>query len=134
MSTKETHPVTDNLWGDLPKVEKGPTPRGILRQQADILTGQTRGMLSGAVETTVVDGDIVVKLLLVAPYLGNYEVEIVQVHYSGVTVYPLRVDSSIQGRSSICSDIEEFKEYLSEILQSTQVREAVTALLTQSQA
>ncbi len=135
MATKEAHAViTDNLWGDLPDAEEGPTPRGILRQQADILTGQTRGMLSGAVETTVVEGNVQVKLLLVAPYLGNYEVEIVTVRYSGVSVFPLDVFSSAKGRNYTCWDIEEFKAHLSEILQSTQVREAVAALLTQSQA
>jgi len=134
MATKEAHTVTDNLWGDLPNAEEGPTPRGILRQQADILTSQTRGMLSGAVETTVVEGDVVVKLLLIAPYLGNYEVEIVTVRYSGVYVSPLDVFSSVQGRGATCIDIEEFKAYLSEILQSTEVREAVAALLTQSQS
>ena len=135
MSTQEAHIVTDSLWGDLPDVEEGPTPRSILRQQANALTSQTRGVLSGEVETTVEDGHVVVKLLLVAPYLGNYEVEVVSVWHSATFFYPLTVTNLLQRprRGIDCNNIEEFKVALAKILQSKVVHRAIAALLAQSQ-
>ena len=80
-----------NLWGTLPTgEEQGKGPRTILQNQAAALTEGTGGTLTGRVVTETVRDEMRHDLIIVAPYLNNYEVGILRASH-GVTMYPTRL-------------------------------------------
>ena len=80
-----------NLWGELPDIaDVGRSPRDILKEQAEALTAATRRGLVGEVRTEAPYKDIEHELVIITPYLNNYEVTICRASH-GAETYPAQV-------------------------------------------
>jgi hypothetical protein len=131
----------DNLWGSIPLPTDIRTPKIILSEQAQILSGLTNHVLVGQIETTVGQfGDVIIELVILAPFLNNYRINILHVLHKIDSVYPAIVRDYINwnpgGRDDPteykCETEDELKAALSTILQSDGVRKIIAGLLTQS--
>ncbi len=125
--------TTDNLWGELPKPDNDESPADILRAQAKVLHEQTKYRLQGDVKTDSRDTTIISELTIVAPYLNGYEITVARVKH-GPIMYPAKLFNllSDEHKFVVCGDAESFKEALSRILQSDQIRKVISSLLAQS--
>ncbi len=123
-----------NLWGTLPTgEEEGKGPRKILQNQATVLTEGTGGTLTGRVVTETVLNEMTHDLIIVAPYLNNYEVGILRASH-GVTMYPTRLYDLVGEMyfQEECSNASEFETKLEELLKSKKVHQVIGSLLSQS--
>lgn len=120
-----------SLWGDLSNTAIFRTPFTILKEQAAILSQQTKGLLVGEVKRYQDENeDISLSLYIVAPSLGDYRYEVVQV-YHDITIYPLIVRSmATEDPSNPRHSEQEFEQALGEILSSLQVKRVISALLS----
>jgi len=120
-----------SLWGDLSNTAIFRTPFTILKEQAAVLSQQTKGLLVGEVKRYQDENeDISLSLHVVAPSLGHYRYEVVQVYY-GITIYPLNVRSmATEHPPKPCHSEQEFEQALGEILSSLQVKKVISALLS----
>ena len=123
---------TQNLWGELPVVEKVRTPLSILREQAAVLGQMSERLLEGeVVVTSTVPDQIEAHLNIVASTLGGYSVTILSIRY-GLDIYPVRVQHAlIEGTRISAKNEEAFIEALKRILTSEPVLKVISALLTQ---
>lgn len=123
---------TSNLWGDLPQPLIARTPLQILREQASELTKMTKGVLVGFVRQQAVNREgFGFELSIRAPALNDYSITILAIQY-GLQMYPLQVMDFFRNRESKCQDEASFLNALMGILQSSAVRNAISALLSQS--
>jgi hypothetical protein len=123
---------TQNLWGELPVVEKIRTPLSILREQATVLSQMSERLLEGEVMVTSDSPDqIEAQLNIVAPTLGGYSVTILSISY-GLDLYPILLQHALEPsiRKS-AKDEQAFIVALQQVLTSESVRKVISALLTQ---
>jgi len=122
----------ESFWGDLENVQIEPTPLIHLKEQASQLGKKTGGIIRGKVtrKTTPYQG-LTYCLNIVAPFLNNYEVSILEVRYR-LDAYPLKLEDMAKGKVYECSCEEEFLKDLKEILSSDQVRRIIISLLSNS--
>ena len=73
-----------NYWPPIARVRPGPTPELLLRQQADLLTEQTGGVLQGKVDIGSRGEWITLDLLVVAPALDDYTFRLLKVRHKPV--------------------------------------------------
>ena len=143
-----------DLWGDFSGLETIRTPYIILKEQADILTKKTNGLLMGEVNFSQVKqieslglnfgepGQLnknqlfVAFLRIKAPSLNNYTYSVVKVQYPITEQgYPVLVNSLVdENWQRHCASEEEFQNALREILSSEQVKKVISALLSQIHA
>jgi hypothetical protein len=138
----EAMPANNNLWGNLPRVtEPQPTPLSILREQAEILTSATNGVLEGEVATFTgaeqaggaTSSAILGRLSIVAPALGRYSQPIIEVTYNlmgyqtGIIIVNLTNNEQRK-----CFNIQSYKGILAQFLSSPSIRNIIHQLLTQS--
>jgi len=123
-----------NLWGELPQADEVQSPASLLRGQAEILSEQTNGFLSGDVTTEAINDEIVTEFFVVAPFLNNYRVGILRIRHSAL-MYPLKITNLLKDRySSIeCTDAKALEDEIARILNSTEVHQIISSLFTQSQ-
>ncbi|WP_446009506.1 hypothetical protein [Candidatus Electrothrix sp.] len=119
--------ATVDLWGELPDVEKIKTPFVILKEQAELLTEKTDGLLVGEVEQLKTAGEFECTLDIVAPTLNNYHYTLIYLHYD-MTLYPLNLSSG-ENPSVSCSDEDEFKKELGKIFKSQETQNIISKLL-----
>ena len=122
-----------NLWGELPDIaDVGRSPRDILKEQAEALTAATRRGLVGEVRTEAPYKDIEHELVIITPYLNNYEVTICRASH-GAETYPVQVFDMV-GSVAVppCDREETFEKALQSILTSEKVRRIIASLLSQS--
>jgi hypothetical protein len=120
-----------NLWGDIPKPDHLITPSNILKEQASILTEETKGLLVGEIKRELPGNNpFVVELRIKAPALNGYVHGVLEVKY-GIELYPALVRGLAISESMTCSTQEEFEEALGKILSSDRVRQVIAALLAQ---
>lgn len=123
---------TPNLWGDIPQLtERKQTALGILREQAEILSRTTQGVLIGEVTNENKDDQLGGVLRIVAPVLGGYSVPIIQVSHS-IYGYPVLLTNLLLKESYSCERPDIYYDVLNQVLSSKEVHEAIAALLTQS--
>jgi hypothetical protein len=126
--------ITENLWGELPEIEKTRTPYNILEEQAELLGKMTKHELVGNVErhtkrgNSLEDKSFVLDFLIVAPSL-DYTYSLFSV-FHGVTMYPLRI-SSTKNKTYHCKNEEEYLTALKEILSSENTKKLINGLLIQ---
>mgnify|MGYP007037742296 CR=1 FL=1 len=124
-----------NLWGELPTAdETGRSPKSILEEQASVLSQHSANRLLGRVTTaTNPYGQLEHELLIVAPFLNNYEVAIVRAAHTAET-YPVSawdiVDAGLGRRE--CQSDEDFEHFLGTVLTSKKVRIIISSLLSQT--
>jgi hypothetical protein len=135
-----------NLWGELPSSETQRTPYTILKEQASMLTEITNGLLVGEVKrSSEVDAfseftlgeqsqSFVAYLRIQVPSLNNYTYSVVRIQYP-IGLYPVLVKSfAVEDFQLECSSEEEFENALGQILSSQEVKQVISALLTQIHA
>jgi len=124
--------MSENLWGTLPKPDSVRTPLFLLREQAEILTEATQGVLVGTVTTIPqVGSNLDHYLKIIAPALNHYSFSVVNVSH-GMTVYPVTVIDLAQSMGYEVRDEKTLKEILKKILSSEAVHKVVGGLLAQS--
>jgi ribosomal protein L6P/L9E len=130
-----------SLWGELPDSTDEKPPVTILKEQAEVLSQITNGILHGRVTRESVDKGFTFTLDIVAPYL-DYTFEVLEAEH-GIEFYPVKlragerrlVDRKIEEPTRItCKTEEELVEGLAQILSSPRVRKVIAALLAQSKA
>jgi hypothetical protein len=141
--------ATDDLWGELPDVEEIKTPFVLLKEQAELLTEKTDGLLVGEVTQRQVkvrkQGQptftFAVPTLqgfqctfdIVVPTLNNYKYSLLSLVYKMMTLYPLDLSPANEPSVS-CSDEEEFKKELGKILKSQKTQDIISKLLAHVQS
>lgn len=124
--------MSANLWGDIPKAENLRTPLFLLREQADVLTKATEGVLIGAVSTTAREGGKLDHYLsIVAPALNRYSYTVISVSH-GVMIYPATVTDLSKPKSYVVNDEAGLSVIMQSILSSEQTHKVVAGLLAQS--
>ena len=123
-----------SLWGDLGDLEKVPTPKSHLREQADILSEATKYVLMGHVSEVVSPGGTFqLELNIIVQNLNNYKRTILEVTHK-IEPYPLRVRDYENSVVYECKDEGEFLAILENILTSPKVRRVISSLIAQSKA
>ena len=127
--------AVENLWGDLPLDDIQPTPLAILKTQAIALEEQSRGLLTGRVNTTSginsEEKEVFIHIFsLLAPALGNYSVEVLRAVHP-IELYPVRLRDSMSDRIVVAHDDAGLKEQVGRILQSDRLRQVIKSLLSQ---
>ena len=119
----------DDLWGELPDVEKIKTPFVILKEQAELLTEKTGGLLVGEVSQNRSIGrdGFCHTLYIVTPSLNNYRYELLTINYE-IELYPLRLKKADK-ESVSCADEDEFKKELEKIFKSQETQNVISKLL-----
>ena len=126
--------MAENLWGGFPTKAEAEPPLKILRYQAALIETETDNRLSGRIVQSHLGDRFNSRFLVVAPYLDDYELELLSVSNT-VQMYPLTLSESVGNMKSVeCADEKEFVEALRTLLQSPQIRSLVGALLAQSAA
>ena len=120
--------ASDDLWGELPPTSNLRTPAVILREQAELLSQKTEGLLTARI-TTPKGRDFVYKFVMIAPTLANYSYSVLQVQHE-IGFYPLSMTDLQEGMEHLCKDEEEFKVALGRILKSDRTHSVVSQLLT----
>jgi hypothetical protein len=126
--------TSKNLWGDLSISEDdiGRSPKQILTDQANQLMKATSSILRARVESSSEYKQITHDLVIIAPYLNNYEVSIARASHFAVT-YPVRLfDLVADELIGEFQNEDEFTHALGKILSSKKVGTIVGSLLSQS--
>jgi len=122
---------TESFWGDLGNLEDVKTPGSHLREQAEVLTRETKGLLVGQVHQVPQGDQISVELNIVVPALSDYRWNVLRVLHP-LAIYPLEVQESQTYEWQKCPDEAAFLATLKAILSSPKVRKAIATLLAQS--
>lgn len=128
--------ATSHLWGDLPEVVDIRTPKMVLAEQASALQEITKGALTCELVADAGQGQRFIRnsMRIVAPSLGRYSVELVQVSHP-VIVYPCIIESHfLEKPGEKCEDEAELEKALVTILQDPKTHKLITNLLQQIKA
>jgi len=134
-----------NLWGVIPKGAPRRTAFTILKEQADLLSAETGGLLIGHAERIVVQQQqartetdrlfpIQARLSIFAPAVGNYQFRVLTVRY-GPGGYPalLSDETGTTFEEPVKCDAElHLVNRLGEIMSSPRVTDAIDGLMAQS--
>jgi hypothetical protein len=124
---------TQNLWGELPTIEKIRTPLSILREQAAFLGQLTNRLLEGevVVNSTTIE-QIEAHLNIIAPTLDSYSVTILTIRYGFLDMYPVHLQHALDDSVRISAkDEESLINALQRILTSVSVQKVIKVLLIQ---
>lgn len=150
--------ATKSLWGDIPAEEKLPSlPSQILKDQGEILTEATNGILIGEMKSGVmavdaetgdrfertvdsthreIDADsqsFASSLRIRVPSLNSYIFDILSISYP-IDLYPVRVRDYVNGITTNCQTVAEYEQELKRTLSSEKVRLVISTLLSQVSA
>jgi len=124
--------MSESLWGKLPTGENLRTPIFVLREQAEILTKATEGVLVGRVQSQQrTEVSLLHQLQIVAPALNQYVYTVLAVSHS-VMVYPASVTDLGKNLTRTARDEDELKLLMKDILTLEPVRKAIAGLMAQS--
>jgi hypothetical protein len=123
--------MSESLWV-IPDALAVKTPLSILREQANLLTQQTKAVLEGEVSTRPAGSNIELALRIKVPALENYTVTVLT-YSQPVTIYPGLLSSLARVASLVeVGNQAEFVKYVTTILSSEQVQNVLAALLSQA--
>jgi hypothetical protein len=124
-----------NLWGDLGLEELIRTPVDILKEQANLLSTLTKGILFGDIKINKgTAGEIYLEMSIVAPAMDNYRFNVLDIKH-GLELYPAIVVQPNSNEKRIeCQNEEELTAALGDILGSERVRRVIRSLVAQSKA
>ena len=122
---------TKNLWGDLKDLETVRTPKTVLKEQAQILTEATDGILVGDVRESEIRGEFLIYLEIKVPALNNYTYTVMSVRHS-IDMYPARVNAEKPNVSQVCDNEEDFTGVVETVLSSDEMKTIVSRLLAQA--
>jgi hypothetical protein len=130
--------MVESFW-DIPAVGEVRTPIDVLREQADQLTQQTKGLLVGVTKTRALDlihkltdgTDLAISLEIQVPAMNNYEFSLLT-YNQPVTAYPGRLVSRLQEDGVMINDEAMLVDTLKQILTSADTRRVIGSLLSQA--
>ena len=120
--------IQDDLWGELPDIEKTKTPLAILKEQSELLSDKTKGLLIGEIKQQQKGEQFIYIMIIIVPTLNNYSYQLLQVTHK-IGFYPLRLQE-LRSKSTTCSSEEEFKQGLGDIFKSQETQNVISKLLT----
>lgn len=124
--------TTKNLWGNFEDLKKIRTPLAILREQGELLTSSTDGILEGRISSEKYYlGGFEISLFIVAPMLNEYSCLVLKLRHP-LDFYPVTVTSDFTSSSIECKTEEDFIRGLGTILSSDEVRDIIQSLISQS--
>ncbi len=114
-----------------------PEPARLLKQQASLLSKRTGGVVEGVVEENTIDKTDYYSLYLTAPALGEYMVKILYIALPTKrrlsNPFPLTVvDTSDDDKGQEVSDLDQFKSWLKDILNSNAVKAILGSMMSRS--
>ncbi len=135
--------MVESLWS-IPPADNVRAPLTIMKEQATVLTEQTRGSLVGSVETDAYGaGDLVINLSIQVPSLNNNKYRLMT-YTQPITMYPGTLASGVPKASGShqyappqsieVENEEEFLAALKRLLSSDEVKHLLSSLLVQSNA
>ena len=126
---------TENLWGSLDGFKKIKTPLSIVREQGELLTQATQGILEGYVKIESQAENIRFSFSIIATRLNQYRYEVLKVSHP-VTIYPVVVLNTVERKRSWeeCLSEEIFLSKIKSILSSSEMRRVIESLLSQSES
>ena len=125
---------TENLWGSLDDFKKIKTPLSIVREQGELLSQATQGILLGDVKIASQGGKIHFTLFIMAMQLNQYKCEILKVQH-GIKIYPVQVyNSRATAKWKLCKTESSFVTEIKSILSSPETRDIIESLLSQSES
>jgi hypothetical protein len=122
-----------NLWGKLPDTEGQKSPKGLLKEQGDMLYNATGGKLHGVVRSYASGDSIVNDLEIVATFINNYSVAVLKASH-GTVIYPVEVEN-VLAKTYVryrCNTYDEFEKAVETVLGSPDVRDVIASLIIQS--
>ena len=128
--------MVESFWA-IPDVTEVRTPLSILREQANALTEQTKGVLVGMVEVyrDSQDGDLTINLEVSVPALNGYRYRIIS-YRQPVELYPGTFSGDPIAKIAISNgrviDEEQFITYIKVVLSSERIRRVLGTLLSQA--
>ena len=124
---------TENLWGSLTDLPLVRTPTVILREQANLLGPLTEHVLRGVVDQAESFGEFSSTFYVVAPSVNNYRQEVMSIQYFINSIYPVEIiDNLHDGKDITCTDEIEFISEISKILQSCEMKNIISVLISES--
>lgn len=123
---------TKNLWGDLGALTTVKPPAVILKEQAEILTEKTKGLLRGEALKKTEGTWFEFDLNIVVPRMGNYTTTVLKIRYP-LDFFPLVIYDKVNEVKHECEGEESFVESLGRVLQSGGVRRILSSLISQAQ-
>ncbi|MEM9214377.1 MAG: hypothetical protein AAGD25_08525 [Cyanobacteria bacterium P01_F01_bin.150] len=130
-------PESRSFWGGISAINGGQDipdiPQKILKDQAEFLTSQTKGILIGEVVEGVKPKNSIYSchLRITVPALGHYIYNVLKINYPIEEIYPGTVISSHDEKYE-CKDVDEYEAILERILSSEQLKHIVSLLLAQA--
>jgi hypothetical protein len=126
--------MPDDLWGDVPAPGEVRTPISILREQADLISQKTAGLIKGrVVSPPLISGSSPqATLQLIVPNMNNYSYSIVTVTSDPVSIYPAGLLPAGDRAWSQAIDEEQFKVLLGAVLSSPRIKKALIGLQAQA--
>ncbi len=133
--------TTKSLWGDIDVGAAPPSPVVILQGQGSKLQEITSGLLTANVERSQSGTRFNATLEVVAPYLYNYRLEVLEISYPP-EVFPVTVRDLVSDKTrtsggisyQLCDTEEQFLLLLGEILGASKLLRILAALVSHSQA
>lgn len=117
----------NDLWGEFEILTSQSTPAELLREQADVLTERTKGLLSGTIETDVSGDQVELRLVLEAGVL-DYRTVLLTAWHAVEAIYPCRVHP-LENKVISADDEAELTDAVKQIIQSPRVRNTIQTLL-----
>lgn len=139
---------TINLWGEI-KISELRSPKSIIQEQADFLSGATKNILFGEIvektfsETSIASiaryspitksADIIkYSFVVTAPGMQNYRIQLFEITYSIIEFYPVFINDSINEHEYKANDYDAFIQILGDIIQSESTQKIIQNLIIQS--
>src|SRR5438132_350197 len=87
-----------SMWGKLPVDIEIRPPVSFLKEQASLLTKETKGLLQGQVAVQGAAPSLTASLDIVAPALNGYRVRTVTISH-GIAFYPVTMKNELTGQA-----------------------------------
>lgn len=121
---------TENFWpADFPTGNSDPEPVLLLKQQAELLTTVTNGRVEGVVKRSAEGGTVYHALYGRVPALGDYMYKFLYIAYplaaNMANPFPIAVEDSLYLDRKSIQSMDEFRQWLKEILASEWVRSTI---------
>ncbi|MBD3265130.1 hypothetical protein GF373_00540 [bacterium] len=122
--------TVENLWGEIPSVEKEKSPIVILKEQASLLGQMTNNILTAQVVSRTKGTDSIDAVLdIIVPALDFYRLSILETNFDIIKTYPLKVRNLTTGKSYEVKNEQDFKDILRNELSSNSVQKVLGSLL-----
>ena len=126
--------TVQNLWGSLDELDNIRSPAVILQEQAALLGKLTNELLEGVVkrQSEPRHNRFEALLYVVAPALGPYRIQILEISYSLEKTYPVMFRETLDGRISRVDNEAILLKKLEQFLSSERVRKVLATLISES--